>query len=438
MSSSSSEEEALEAEVEEEKKRKSKKNKAEGKAKGGGKAGGGKRRQQQNTERAPCVLTPEEVRRMVDLGLGRGVDATSPSPWLSKSAFQVREVTPHNILGTEEGGVLQSYSHEMVSTQSMQTKLSASVPISQQVSVGVDAELSRSYSTSRRSVGKKIITRSISYRADFDDLVRRKSMDYPRDVSGRGKSGSESISRAVSFSSGSEERPFEPTFEQRLSRWILERLIEEEVEGADELDLEEEDFDPTEALATFVAEWPSGNMADVKRLIAQKCREFVNHFSITHYVSSLELGAAKYRVMSEEQYQMQMGLKGSLGVEQMASAAVEQKASFGRRSKSTELTKIGHFEGNRVRRGTTEEAVVGVKFQPISALVKMRILRNKLQNAIKSYIDSMEHSKGQSSTSSFNCTCYFHLSHPLFPPSLTPYLTPPSLHISPSLQPVHS
>jgi hypothetical protein len=388
---SSSEEEAQE--VEEGKKSK-KKNKG-----GKGKGGGGKKIE--NTELAPSVLTGEEVRRMLDLGLGRGVDATNPSPWLNKSAFQVREVTPYNILGTEEGGVLQSYSHEMASTQSMQTKLSASVPVSQQVSVGVDAELSRSYSTSRRSVGKKIVTRSISYRADFDDLTRYKPTMDPalqEYAGGRRRSGVErrlSISRAIS-SSSSEEMSLVPTFEQRLASWILERMIEEEVPGAEELDTEDEESDPTQALATFVAEWPSDSVADVKRLVGQKCREFVKHFTITHYVSSIELGASRYRVMSEEEYQTQMGLKGSLGVEQMASAAVEQKASFGRRRKSTEVTKIGHFEGNRVRRGTTDEAVVGVKFQPISALVSMRILRNKLQNAIRSYIDNQEHSRGKS------------------------------------------
>lgn len=345
---------------------------------------------------------------MLDLGLGRGVDATSPSPWLNKSSFQVREVTPYNILGTEEGGVMQSYSHEMVSTQSMQTKLSASVPVSQQVSVGVDAELSRSYSSSRRSVGKKIITRSISYRADFDDLIRRKSATEPAlpeqatttDLAAIGRKRSQvtinpslarnpSISRTVSATS---DEPFLTlTFEQRLSRWILERLMEDEVEGVEELDA---DSDPTEALAMFIAEWP-GHVGGVKRVVAQKCREFIDNFCITHYVSSIELGAARYRVLSEEEYQTQMGLKGSLGVEQMASVAVEQKASFGRRSKSKEVTEIGHIEENRVQRGTTDEAVIGVKLQPISALVKLRVLRKKLENAIKNYIDNLENSKGQ-------------------------------------------
>lgn len=345
---------------------------------------------------------------MLNLGLGRGVDATNSSPWLNKSAFQVREVTPHNIMGTEEGGVLRSYCHEVESIQTMQTSMSASVPVSQQVSVGVDAELSRSYSSNRRSVGKKIITRSICYKADFDDLKRQKSSSdtattalppvpadpkpsVTRQASGRKQSITEkrvSLKPQASLVSNEE---CALTFEQRLAKWILERLVEEEVDGAEEL---EPTDDPTEVLATFVADW-TGEVPKVKQLVGQKCREFINFFCITHYVSSIELGASKYRVMSEEEYQTQMGVKGNLGIEQMASVAVEQKASFGRRNKSTEMTKIGHFEGGRVRMGTTDEAVVGVKFQPISALVKMRLLKNKLQNAIKTYIDNQEHSKGQ-------------------------------------------
>ena len=133
----------------------------------------------------------------------------------------------------------------------------------------------------------------------------------------------------------------------------------------------------------------------MKELIRKKCGEFVDHFTITHYVSSLELGASRYRVMSEDDFQLQVGTKGSVGVEQMASVAVEQKVGFMRRNQSKEVTQIGRFDegGEQVRRGTLEEAVVGVKFQPISALVRTRILRKTLQNAIKCYIDNQEHSK---------------------------------------------
>lgn len=390
-----------EEEVEEEKKKKKPPKQAKKQQKDGGKGGPDKKRQA--AERAESVLPPADIGRMVDLGLGRGINATNPSPWLNKSAFQVREVTLHNILGTEEGGVVQSYAHEVSSVQSMQTKMSASVPISQQVSVGVDAELSRSYSTSRRSVGKKILTRSIAYRADFDDLIQHTSVSEetpagvdakPRvgrklssiaAVGGKAATGKPGIARALSSAADSPHPVL--TFEQRLAKWILERLLEEgEIQELDTYS------DPVEILATFVAEWPR-IPKDVKQLVGKQCREFVNHFGITHYVSTIELGAATYKTMSEEDYQLQLSTKGSLGIEKMASVDVQQKAGFSLRSKSKEGMKIGRMDKGTVQRGTVEEAVVGVKFQPINSLLKTKLLREKLKGAIKSYIDNQEHSK---------------------------------------------
>ena len=63
--------------------------------------------------KAAPVLTEKEMGRMIDMGLGRGVDATDPSPWVSKSSFQVRRVTFDSVIGTEEGGALQSYEREI-------------------------------------------------------------------------------------------------------------------------------------------------------------------------------------------------------------------------------------------------------------------------------------------------------------------------------------
>ena len=63
---------------------------------------------------ACAVLTEKEMGRMIDMGLGRGVDATDASPWVSKSSFQVRDVTFDSVIGTEEGGALQSYEREIL------------------------------------------------------------------------------------------------------------------------------------------------------------------------------------------------------------------------------------------------------------------------------------------------------------------------------------
>ena len=83
------------------------------------------------TAKASAVVSPGEIGRIVDLGLGRGVDITKKSPWLDKSSFQVRPVDVDNIIGTEEGGSLQNYEHEVVSIQEQQGELKASIAIPQ-------------------------------------------------------------------------------------------------------------------------------------------------------------------------------------------------------------------------------------------------------------------------------------------------------------------
>ena len=93
------------------------------------------------------VMKPGEEVSFQDLGLGRGVDATNPTPWLNKRPLQIREVYYDDIIGTEEGNLYQGFMNEVESTQHFQTNLSASVPLSQLVNLGIDSKLSRSYRT---------------------------------------------------------------------------------------------------------------------------------------------------------------------------------------------------------------------------------------------------------------------------------------------------
>ena len=70
-------------------------------------------KQKKSSEKASPVLTEKEMGRIIDMGLGRGVDATDASPWVSKSSYQVRRVTLDSVIGTEEGGALHSYEQEI-------------------------------------------------------------------------------------------------------------------------------------------------------------------------------------------------------------------------------------------------------------------------------------------------------------------------------------
>ena len=340
------------------------------------------------------VIDESEIGRFVDLGLGRGVDATKPSPWLSKSSFQVREVTFDNIIGTEEGGLVNNFEKVVESVQQLQTNLSASVPASQQVSVGVDAELSRSYSKTKTSVGTKVLTRTISFRADFDDIsVRRRKGQRP----GRGsmeqrhaapqraltlpEGDMAKVEIEANLSSNGEDNHHKPTFEERLSKWILDHLkSRKELEG----DLAA-DANPVDKMIDL-----TDDNKVMRKDLRPLCHDFVVATCITHYVCAIELGASKHKMMSEEEVQTKIKTTGKVGVSSAASVSASQQGSFSKKNKEKSMTRIGVIGGKgRVKRGTPEEAVVGVKFQPLSSVVvRCNVLKKALEAALQRYIDS--------------------------------------------------
>ena len=331
--------------------------------------------------KAEAVLTAEEIGRMIDFGLGRGVNAALSTPWLQKSSFQVQQVTPLNIVGTEEGGIVQSYVNEVESVQDIQTQLSESIPVSAQISIGIDAELSRSYSSTRKSLGKKIITRSISFKPDISNTDEAYVLPKPA-VTALGK-GPETKAK-------DEATPALLPFEQQLSIWIIGRFLDEEIKG---LEMASFHLNPIDVLAKFIIDWPGGLM-EVKEMLKNKCSDFVSHFNITHYVSGIELGASLYQVLTEEQFKEKAGVKSSLEILSIVGPTIDTKISRRRKTATSQTTEIGRFEGSEVSRGTTDEAVVGVKLKPISSLITLRVLQSALQCAIKNYITDQEHSKG--------------------------------------------
>ena len=348
------------------------------------------------------MIDESEIGRFVDLGLGRGVDATKPSPWLYKSSFQVREVTFDNIIGTEEGGLMSNFEKVMESVQQLQTNMSASVPASQQVSVGVDAELSRSYSRTKRSVGTKVLTRTISFRANFDDICvrRRKKKLRPGRVGTEqrhaapqraltlpeGDMAKAEIVQANLHSNGDQDNNHKPTFEERLSKWILDQLKSRKLAK-----LEEEEGDSAEdanPVDKMIALTDSNKVT--RKDLRPLCHDFVAATCITHYVCAIELGASKYKTMSEEEVQTRIKTTGKVGVSSAASISASQQGSFSKKNKEKSMTKVGVIrENGRVERGTCEEAVVGVKFQPLSSVVvRCNVLKKALESALQWYIDS--------------------------------------------------
>ena len=333
---------------------------------------------------------------MIDLGLGRGIDSTDPKPWINKTAFQVRRVTAESVLGTEEGGSLQSYEREVTSIISHQTDLKASVVVPQApVQIGIDAEQSRSVSSTRRAVGKKVINRTISFRSDFSDvpfISQDHTIDYYN--SPNATEGDESVADVQSEYY---------TFEERLSKWIVKRILQRQEltahESTNALAAPEPKFvvnkslgptDPLSVMSRFIY---ISNEEEKKKII-HDCYEFVKQFRVTHYVSSIELGATEYRVFSETDYTSKIGAGGSLAVEKLANLSVSHTTSSRKLRKASDVKTIGKITGEGyVGRGTHDEAVVGIRVQPIHTLVKLNYLQLALRRALMHYMED----KGDSS-----------------------------------------
>ena len=156
-------------------------------------------------QRAPRIISQDdEGERFVDLGLGRGVDASDPNPWLNKTSFQVRNVLRENIIGTDEGSALHTYQKEVISAFTLQAQLKASIPVPQApIAIGVDTEQSKSVASTKRVVGCKVLVRTISFREGFEDIP---------------------YTEQLSYESQTEEKEKLLTFEERLCRWIARRM----------------------------------------------------------------------------------------------------------------------------------------------------------------------------------------------------------------------
>ena len=353
------------------------------------------------------LVNAEEIERFQDLGLGRGLDATNPRPWLNKSSFQVRKVRLDNLIGTDEGGTVQSYEHEIASVQTQQANMKASIVVPQSpVSIGTDGEMSRDLSTTRVAIGKKVVNRTIAFRAEFEDVPLSHISDPESAKESAISTASMHTNRRANFNTDDPEL----TFEERLAKWILQRIQQHRDQGriARKLGRERHTSELTRA-ASVIREidskiHPTDDLANIiqnggdneMRVVVHACFEFIRHFRITHYVCAIEIGASEYKVMTESNYRNEMGIAGSLGVDRVVDAALTGKVSFKRRAKSTDVKKIGFIQPNgKVERGTDEEAVVGFKILPIINLVSVRVLHLAFQKALLDFFETQSDTSGK-------------------------------------------
>jgi hypothetical protein len=341
--------------------------------------------QSTNPVKREPVISPEELQRLTDMGLGRGVDATKRSLWTQKSAFQVQSIPSSlensNIIGTDEGSVRHYYERKVSSIIGRQTEIKASIDEpNTSINVGMDTLHSQRLNESRKSVGEQVITRTISFRSSFDDLplqhISGKKLEKSDD---RTPSEASLILRSASSSTEIKVK----SFEERLSAWLLDRIrgrgydFEESVVGVQ-----------VDSSTAKLAKYLEKNADDETMIenIDDDCLMFIKHVGVTHYVNSIRLGAERFCILTSTEYSKKVRVKGSMGVEGIAKASLSRSSLTQWRTSSLRAKEIGRIVDGGVKVGTSDEAVIGFQLKPIHSLVRSYHIHESLKRALRNYI----------------------------------------------------
>lgn len=289
--------------------------------------------QPDTTERAKPIILQEEIQRFIDLGLGRGVDSTNSAPWHSKSSFQVRHPTFNNVIGTDEGGFVESYKSSLSSAFDLQLELKASVAVpNTPISIGLETGYSRSTNSSKKVVGNRVVNRTISFH----------------------------VHREVSTE---DHNPIKSIFEEVISQWILKRIYDR---GGK---IEPKQLQMKGKAISVLNDYLLQAKKEEAALIVEDCTEFIRFYGVTHYVSSITLGASQHTVLTESEYSRMVSEGFNVSASQIGS--VKQKLTIKSKTSknSMNMRSLGKVVDGKVQRSSNDEAVIGVSILPIHSLI---------------------------------------------------------------------
>ena len=278
-----------------------------------------------------------DVARILDLCLGRGIDATNPKPWLNKTSYQVLPVVYEELIGTEEGGALNHYTSQIQSSIALQKSMMSAINKSKApVRVGVDGERARSLMLTPKLVGQRVITRTISYREE--------SLETPQN-----------------------------SFEVKLWKFLCERL---------EFPAAEPDFSVSKSFDKIINQ--ASDSAERRKKVIDACYAFVHDFQATHFVTAIELGAAEYTVEFPDDETEQTDTAIDVSTDNPAEPSVLYKKRIGVINDDRTVTRRSHGE-----------AVIAVKMHPVSRLIKQPFLKLALQLAMVQFIEEHTDREGK-------------------------------------------
>lgn len=335
------------------------------------------------------------IKTAVSFGLGRGIDATRKSPWTDKSSFQIRRI--HNsIIETNEGGNVTSYQHELTSVADLDDLFQASIhPPEVPVTIHVEADSDRCISSTRQIIGKRVLTRTIAFQTETEE----KYTDGETPRNGKDSNLVPRDPTEVVYNTQNSSL----TFEERVYQWLLYKIIHKCSRIGQRLDLRS-DESYADQLTKLL--YSNKSLVRVDEEIKTGCQEIIQALRVTHYITSISLGAAEYRMMSEGEYHKQLAQGGAFGLDTLAEAAMSgspgvtpkqsRKETIKMFTKMSHVRKIGTIgENDKVEKGSSDEVVLVVQVQPITRLIRVPAVKSSLGKAIESYMEKTSASEGK-------------------------------------------
>ena len=282
----------------------------------------------------------DELKALQELGLGVAIDITSKHPWVSKSAFQAKPVKKTELIVINESNKSHRSREQVETYTAIQQGLESSFrpDPTTPINVTVAADFHRSNTRSKTINSETILTRTVAFHA--------------KDPRSRDKISKEE-------------------FEKSLHEWLVKKKCYPVMCGAE----------------GHAKSYEHGLYSETTN---HHCINYLKELGgVTHYVSSITLGATKYQVASNSTLFNSISTSTEVSAHTFALASTKSKVSrkvFQSHSKEQHIGKLPGT-GNILQFRTKGEAVVKCSYNSLANLVSHPKLRKLLEMGINEYID---------------------------------------------------
>ena len=307
----------------------------------------------------PPLLIEDDCERLEQLGLGIAVDVTEQHSWVKKSTFQAKPITStKELLAINECNQSKEYQEVVEKFFDVHGELQSNFKPSTAVSLSIAADFHRSYRSSKAMSGKTVLTRTVAFKAK-DPIAMQANIER---------------------------------FEIQLNKWLVQKKCLRQVSKADPK------LRITEA-SECVCEDNEGVLWYYAPETNHECIDYLKALgSVTHYVSSVTLGASSYTVNTmksdTKSGSYSDGFSGASYLSSSSKSSVSKGIFKFKKNKET-IGKLPDKNQFLTYRGD-EEAVVCCSYSPLSNLVSHPHLQKELESAIEEYIDSQVHGTSKS------------------------------------------